>query len=97
MPERAEVFKFLIPYEIQNPLVVLQQFFNKMDFYTWQRELHNWAEAGLGKQTITEINDTRNLLPILEQLNKLAEASCLINQAHLDELINRKAKHRAVK
>ena len=97
MAERVEVFKFLTAYEMQNPLSVLQQFFNRLDLYAWQKELHNWIEAALGRQTITQINDTRNLLPVMEQLNKLAEAAWLINQAHLHELMIRKEKKRRVK
>jgi hypothetical protein len=75
----------------------LQEFFNQRDLYEWQKELHNWMEAALGRQTITQINDTRNLLPVMEQLNKLAEAAWLINQANLHELMIRKGKKRRVK
>ena len=82
---------------MQHPHYVLQEFFNQQDMYAWQKELHNWIEAALGKQTITQINNTRNLLPVMEQLNKLAEAAWLINQARLHELVMRKEKKGRVK
>ena len=97
MAEKAEVLKFLTAYEMQHPHYVLQEFFNQRDVYAWQKELHNWIEAALGKQTITQINNTRNLLPVMEQLNKLAEAAWLINQARLHELVMRKEKKGRVK
>lgn len=90
--ERIEVFKFLNSYEMQNPLIVLHAFYHTMDFYAWRIELHNWLEAGLGKQTITHISNTENILPVMEQLNKLIEAAYLIHQAHLHEMISRKKK-----
>lgn len=97
MAEKTEVLKFLAAYEMQNPHDVLEQFFNSQDLSAWQKELHNWIEAALGKQTIIHIIDTRDLLPVMEQLNKLAEAAWLINQSHLYELLVPKEKKRSAR
>jgi hypothetical protein len=92
--ERIEAFKFLNAYELQNPIFVLHAFYDKTNFDAWRAELHNWLEAGLGKQTITHISNTENILPVMEQLNKLTEAAYLIHQAHLYDMISRKKKKR---
>jgi len=91
--ERIETFKFLNAYEIQTPVFVLSAFYEKTNLDTWRTELHNWLEAGLGKQTITHICDTENILPVMEQLQKLVEAAYCIHQSHLCEMINRKKRN----
>jgi hypothetical protein len=88
--EHIETFKFLNAYEMQNPLSVLQAFYHKTDFDTWRAEIHNWLEAGLGRQGITHISEAENVLNVMEQLNKLVEAAYLIHQAQLHEMISRK-------
>jgi hypothetical protein len=92
--ERIETFKFLNAYEMQNPLSVLYAFYHKTDFDAWRAEIHNWLEAGLGRQGITHISEAENVLFVMEQLNKLVEASYLIHQAQLCEMISKRSRRK---
>ena len=84
--ERMEVFKYLNALEVHKPLAVVNAFFSKMDLYAWRTELHTWFEAALGRQTIIHISTTDNVLPVMEQLNKLVEAAFIIHQLHICEM-----------
>ena len=58
-----------------------------IDLYAWRAELHNWYEAGLSKQAIVHISNTDYALPVVEQLNKLAETAYVIYQVNLGEIM----------
>jgi len=87
--ERVELFKHLGAYEMHQPLSVFQTFFSMMDLNAWRIEMYNWFEAGLSKQSILHITDTDNVLPVMEQLNKLVEAAYVIYQMHLGTQVKR--------
>jgi hypothetical protein len=92
--ERTEVFKYLNAYEVYKPLTVINAFFTTMDLYAWRAELHNWFEAAMGRQTIIHISTTDNVLPVMEQLNKLVEAAYVIYQMHVAENVHRPARRK---
>ena len=70
--------------ELDDPYIILQDFFEYLSIHEWKAELNIWLQAGLSKQTICFISKPERLLPVCFHLQKLVEAASLINIMELE-------------
>lgn len=61
--------------EYMNPLIVIEDFFDKQSLFDRKRALHSWMEAGLSDFSVLENIKSDELLPYRDGMEKLLEAS----------------------
>ena len=83
---REIIIKHLTVNEIVDALRVVKNFFSFQSFKEWQLTLELWKEAALGRTSVTGLQDSGTLLPVMEYLYKIAEAAwLLLNTQQLDD------------
>ncbi|HTQ28161.1 MAG TPA: hypothetical protein VMI35_08540 [Puia sp.] len=61
--------------ELDNPYLVLESFFSYRGLREWKQDMHEWLEAGLSNQTVSEIIEPESLLPYCRYMEKLVAAA----------------------
>jgi len=61
--------------EFVNPRIVINDFFETYSLLEWKQFLHSWMEAGLSNFNVLENIKTKDLLPYVNCMEKLLEAS----------------------
>ncbi|MEP7279937.1 MAG: hypothetical protein ABI813_14905 [Bacteroidota bacterium] len=65
--------------ELNDPLSVLQSFFQFHDLKRWKQDIYAWMEAGLSDFTVLENIAPKNLITYHHHLQKLLDACWYIN------------------
>lgn len=61
--------------EYINPLIVIEDFFDRYSLMKWKQSIHAWLEAGLSDFTVLGNIKSEDLLPYCRGIEKLLEAS----------------------
>ena len=66
--------------EINNPLLVINEFFTFNRLHECREELRNWFYSALAEHSITETGNPATLFSFYERVEKLIEAAYIIKE-----------------
>jgi hypothetical protein len=64
--------------EYERPAMVIEEFFKYQPLQKWKLALHIWMEAALSNHSVVESIEPPELLPFIDYMRKLFEASSLV-------------------